>query len=137
MNVAVEQKVELVFENETGLTGERWSMKKVKGKRMQSGEKSSLSMLENNTQSVLFRSLFDDMVSCSVLRVVTPKLFGICNVHRSIKFLILGHYLDFFCVAVTIRGDERQQNISLGDSGKCFSSREQPALMLDRSKLPD
>lgn len=32
MNVAVEQKVELVFEDETGLTGERWSMKEVKGR---------------------------------------------------------------------------------------------------------
>lgn len=43
MNVAVEQKVELVFENERGLTGERWSMEKVKRKRMQRGEKSNQS----------------------------------------------------------------------------------------------
>lgn len=55
------------------------------------------------------------------------------------QFLILGNGLAFFfsCVAITIRGDETQRNISLGDSGKCFSSREWPALMLDRSKLPD
>lgn len=52
-NVAVEQKVELVLKNETGLTGERWSTEKSEAEiNKKEGEKFSLSMTDSNIPSV-------------------------------------------------------------------------------------
>lgn len=93
-------------------------------------------MIDNNIQSVLTPResiwLYGELQRAQGCDTGALWHLKCAQVYK--QSLILGHCLDFFCVAETGGSDETQQNMSLSDSGKCFSSREWPALMLDRSK---